>query len=292
VSERFSKGEERTMKRRVLFACAAAVAVVSATAPAAQAPPPTVVATVTPQAVTLQGAEALPAGATRFEIRNGARRGDADVNIVALKPGVTVDAFRAALGREGGEDPRPFKRILSFEANGIAPAGGRYATTINLKPGLTYVVLNTARRLERSPIAVFTVGQQPSGAVAPAPAATVGVVDYAFRMPSTLPRRGVVRFENRGERLHFGVAFRVRPGVRPNRLVRLLRSPRGSERQLERLVGGATQPLGIVSGGTVNDVEVNFRRPGNWVLACFIEDGRRGNPPHNLLGMVRSFRVR
>jgi hypothetical protein len=153
-------------------------------------------------------------------------------------------------------------------------------------------VLNAQRRLGSSPIAVFTVGQQPSGAVAPAPAATVGLVDYAFRAPATLPRRGVVRFENRGERLHFAVAIRVRPGVRPRRLVRLLQSPRGSERQLERLAAGFAQPLGVVSGGTVNDVEVNFPRSGNWVLACFLEDGRRGNPPHNLLGMVRSVRVR
>jgi hypothetical protein len=280
------------MKRRVLLVCTAAVAVLSATAAAAQAPPPpNVVATVSPQAVTLQGAEALPAGPTRFEIRNSARRREADVNIVALNPGVTVDAFRAALTR-GGENPRPFKRILSFEANGIAPPGGSYATTINLKPGLTYVVLNAQRRLGSSPIATFTVGQQPSGAVAPAPAATVGLVDYAFRAPATLPRRGVVRFENRGKRLHIAVAIRARPGVRPRRLVRLLQSRSGSERQLERLAAGFAQPLGLVSGGTVNDVEVNFPRSGNWVLACFIEDGRRGNPPHNLLGMVRSVRVR
>jgi hypothetical protein len=279
--------------RRILLAGTAAVAILSATAAAAQAPPPpNVVATVSPQAVTLQGAEALPAGLTRIELRNGARRGEADVNILSLKPGVTVDAFRAALTSARSEDPRPFKRILSFEGGGLAPAGGRYVTTINLKPGVTYVVLNAQRRLGRSPIATFTVGQQPSGAVAPEPAATVGLVDYAFRTPATLPRRGVVRFENRGERLHFAVAIRARPGVRPRRIVRLLRSPRGSERQLQRLAAGIAQPLGLVSGGTVNDVEVNFPRPGNWVLACFIEDGGRGNPPHNLLGMVRSVRVR
>ena len=278
------------MRGRALFVCTAAVAISCATAAAAQAPPPpNVVATVSPQAVTLQGAEALPAGPTRFEIRNSARRRPADVNIVALNPGVTVDALRAALAR-GGDNPRPFKRILSFEANGLAPPGGRYVTTINLKPGLTYVVLNAQRRLASSPLAVFTVGQQPSGAVAPAPAATVGLVDYAFRMPATLPRRGVVRFENRGERLHIAVAFRARRGVRPRSLVRVLR--RGQERRLERMVSGVAEPLGLVSGGTVNDVEVNFQRPGNWVFACFIEDGERGNPPHTSLGMVRSFRVR
>jgi hypothetical protein len=280
------------MRRRALFVCAAVVAIFCATAAAAQAPPPpNVVVTATPKSVTLQGAEALAAGPTRFELRNGSRRADADVNIVALNPGVTVEAFRAALTR-GGENPRPFKRILSFEANGVAPPGGSYITTINLKPGLTYVVLNAQRNLGSSPLATFTVGPQPNGAAAPAPAATVGLVDFAFRMPSTLPRRGVIRFENRGQRLHIAVAFRVRKGKRPRSLVRLLRRPGGSDRDVQRLVAGVTQVLGLVSGGTVNDVEVNFRRPGNWVLACFIEDGGRGNRPHNLQGMVRSFRVR
>jgi hypothetical protein len=55
-----------------------------------------------------------------------------------------------------------------------------------------------------------------------------------------------------------------------------------------RIIG----PLGVVSGGTVNDVEVNFPKAGNWVLACFIEDGERGNPEHNTLGMVKAFTVR
>lgn len=279
------------MRRPVLVACAGALAIaLAAAAPAAAQAPPTVTATVGPTAVTLQGADALAAGPTRFVLRNAARRREADPAIVALKPGVTIDAFRAALQRGNEEDPRPFKRILSFEGGGLVPGGGRYATTITLRPGTTYVVINVQRRLGRSAFATFTVGQQSGGATAPAPAARVGLLDYAFRMPSTLPRRGVVRFENRGERLHIAVGFRVRPGVRSARVVRALR--RGQERQLESLTAGFAEPLGVVSGGTVNDVEVRFPQRGNWVFACFLRDGGRGNPPHNTLGMVKAFRVR
>ena len=110
-------------------------------------------------------------------------------------------------------------------------------------------------------------------------------------MPATLPRSGVIRFENRGQRLHFAVAFRLRPGAsRPAAIRALLRN---QERRLGRLIleRQAFEPLGVVSGGSVGDVEVNFRRPGNWVFACFLSDGE-GGAPHNTLGMAKAFRVR
>jgi hypothetical protein len=37
---------------------------------------------------------------------------------------------------------------------------------------------------------------------------------------------------------------------------------------------------------------VNLPRAGNYVLACFIEDGERGRPPHIELGMAKAFSVR
>jgi hypothetical protein len=111
-------------------------------------------------------------------------------------------------------------------------------------------------------------------------------------MPSELPRRGVVRFENRGERLHIAVAFPLRRGASRTAAVRALL--RNQEKRFERLadVRRATEQLGVVSSGAVNDVDVAFSRPGNYVLACFIEDGERGNPAHNELGMAKAFRVR
>jgi hypothetical protein len=112
-------------------------------------------------------------------------------------------------------------------------------------------------------------------------------------MPGTLPRRGVVRFENRGERLHMAVAFPLRRGTsRAAAVPALLRNRQ--RRFFGRLVnqrrGG--EPLGPVSSGTVNDVEVDFGRRGNWVFVCFIGDGERGNPSHFTLGMVKAFTVR
>ena len=146
---------------------------------------------------------------------------------------------------------------------------------MTLESGVTYVVVNALENLARSPSASFTVGQASSGASAPTPAATVGVYDFAYGMPATLPRRGVVRFENRGQKLHIAVAFRLRPGASRPAAVRAL--IRNQERQLGRLIveRDVIEPLGLVSGGAATDVEVNFPRTGNWVFACFISDGEQ-----------------
>jgi hypothetical protein len=281
------------MRRRIALATSfllVAAATVAAAAVSAQEAPRTVVITVGPRSVSVEGADGLPAGPTRVEIRQAGRRQVEGV-LVALKPGRTLADLRRALPR-AARGPAPLKPIITFEA-GSAPAPGRsYATTIDLRPGTTYVVANIPDRMRDTRFAQFTTATTPTTATRPAPVATVGVYDYAYGMPSTLPRRGVVRFENRGERLHIAVAFPLRRGVTGTAVTRSLL--RGQERRFDRQVIGrlAYEPLGVVGAGTVNDVEVDFRRRGNWVFVCFISDGEAGNPAHFSIGMVKAFRVR
>jgi hypothetical protein len=88
------------------------------------------------------------------------------------------------------------------------------------------------------------------------------------------------------------VAYPLRRGTsRAAAVQAVLRN--GQQRFFGRLVNQrrALEPLGPVSSGTVNDVEVAFGRRGNWVV-CFIGDGERGNPSHFALGMVKAFTVR
>jgi hypothetical protein len=258
---------------------------------AAQAPTPTVTVTLGPgSGITVAGAEALAAGPTRFEVRGQGRR-SSNFGLVALRPGQTLATLRQAVARSQ-RSPTPVKRVATFEASGSATGAAPYVTTVDLKPGVTYVAANVGERPQAFRYAEFTVGTTPSGAVRPAPAATVGLYDYAFGMPSTLPRRGTVRFENRGDRLHIAVAFPLRRGA--SRVAAVRAMLRNDFRRAGRLIDerGITEPVGIISGGAVNDVEVNFPRAGNYVMVCFIEDGERGNPPHNSLGMVTPFRVR
>jgi len=258
---------------------------------AAQAPPPTVTVTLGPgPAVSVSGAENLPAGPARIEFRTEGRR-PASGSLVALRPGQTLDAVQRAV-RQSEESFAPLKRVVTFEAGGSALRGAPYATTVDLKPGVTYVAANTSGNPRNFRYATFTVGTAAGGAERPAPAATVGLYDYAFGMPATLPRRGTVRFENRGERLHIAVAFPLKRGASRTAAVRALINNR--EKRLGKLIVGrdVRDVLGLVSGGSVNDVEVNFPRTGNYVLACFISDGEPGSPGHNKIGMVTPFRVR
>ncbi len=69
----------------------------------------------------------------------------------------------------------------------------------------------------------------------------------------------------------------------------MLRQLRQGEDEIAGL-GQATEPLGLVSGDTVNDVEVRFQ-PGRYVLVCFYGDRESQNRPHSTLGMARGFRV-
>lgn len=253
----------------------------------AQSPAPTVNMSISPRSVTVPSTP-IAGGPTRLAVRNSGKR-PGELAVVSLRAGVTVQQLRARLRRRAA-GPQDFKRLVVFEAGSFIAPGATYTTTIDLKPDATYVVLNIARNVGNSPLAPFSVGAAGTG-TRPVPAKVVGMYDYAYAMDPSLPRRGVVRFENRGDRIHFAVAFPLRRGASRAAAVRAL--IRNQERRFTRLAieQDAYEPVGVVSGGSVNDVEVNFRRPGNWVFACFLSDGERG-AEHNTLGMVKAFRVR
>ena len=134
------------MRKRIVLACAMAVAIgaVSAAVVSAQGAPPTVNARLGPGSVTLQGANALADGPTRFVFANASSRREAEAALVALRPGVTEARLRAEL-RKPDRGPAPFKRLVTFEAGGAVRAGGTYAVTVTLKPGVTYAVVNVLK---------------------------------------------------------------------------------------------------------------------------------------------------
>jgi hypothetical protein len=269
-----------------------AAAGLAATGGSAQAPGPTPTVTITlaPRSVSVEPQQ-VPAGPTRIVFRTATSGQDAEGSLAALRDGRTLADVRTALQR-ARRGPGPLKDVLTFEAGGFVPGGGTYATTIDLRAGATYVAAGIADDAASSPLAALTVTGDPGGGTRPQPAATVELFDYAYGMPGTLPRQGTIRFTNRGERLHIAVAFPLRRGA--NRTRALYALIRNQEREFGRyaLERGTFEPLGVVSGGTTNDVEVSFPRGGDWILACFIGDGEPGNPSHNTIGMVRAFTVR
>ena len=69
----------------------------------------------------------------------------------------------------------------------------------------------------------FSTSDQSNGASAPAADARVRIVDLRFLGAKTLPRNGVVRFENAGWAPHFAVAAPLRRNAKQRAVARALR---------------------------------------------------------------------
>ena len=274
--------------RKFLIAGAAALALGGgAAAAAAQDAPPTVKVALSKTAVTLEGAEALKAGPTRFEFSTADGK-EQYGELLALPPGKTVDHLREAIAK----GPAAVLQLGSLEV-GVTLAGKdkKRAVTATLKPGVTYAMMQiTADDPAKWVFTAFTVGAETSAAVAPEPDATVKLVDYGFKGSKRLPRKGVVRFEHRGKVPHFVVAMPLRKGADAKAAVRAL--IKNQEKRFERMAGGApSEPQGLITGGAVNDVEVKFGKRGTYVLACFFSLGEN-EKPHSARGMARAVTVK
>jgi hypothetical protein len=233
----------------------------------AQTSVPTVAVTARGGNVTLDPSGPIAAGPTRFTYSGGG-----ELSLATLRAGVSVDQLRRTLSR----DDASALRLVFIEAS-VQPGG---AVTVDLRPNTTYVAAIPGRSRA---ITTFTTGAA-SGARAPNPDARIRMVDYSFRGPNTLPRRGSIRVDNDGTTFHFAIAFPLRPGVTGRQIDRGFRGT--NERALGRVVAGEPVDVqGLISQGSTNDNQVRFPRRGRYAMVCFFSE-------HNRLGMYRVYRVR
>jgi hypothetical protein len=279
------------LRAGVAAASALAVAGVVAAMAMAQTPVPAVPVTASPTAVSLPATAAIAAGPTRFQVTRQRARLGLSVYFGLLNQGVSPQDLQAALRRDDRTQGSSALGLVSIQAS-ISFSGRETSrdVTFRLKPGLTYFVVSEPDTEGDNPpasrgISTFTTGAQANGATAPAPDATIRMVDLRFRGDTVLPRRGTVRFENFGGVPHIAVAFPLRPGVTTAQFGRALRAD--NQRALGRLLAG--EPLGlqnlISGGGASDDQPVSFARAGRVGLVCFVNE-------HNRLGMYRIVRVR
>src|SRR5688500_18239776 len=184
------------MRVVALMAAVLGLSLVAVGVGAAQARP-TVTVPVTESTLTVGATGPLPAGPTRFEIVKSAD-GPAEVSVGALRPGVTPAAFSTALR----SSPDAAIEMVHIDGGATLSQGqGRRVVTMNLRPSSTYVAVNTAG--ENPQITPFSTSGQANGASPPAADARVRMIDLRFLGAKTLPRNGVVRFENAGWAPHF-----------------------------------------------------------------------------------------
>ena len=111
------------------------------------------------------------------------------------------------------------------------------------------------------------------------------IIDLRFLGAKTLPRNGVVRFENAGWAPHFAVAAPLRRNAKQRAVARALR--RNFERQVGRPVNfeRALDVQSLITRGAVNYNEIRFPRRGRYLMVCFFEG-------HDNQGMYKFMRVR
>ncbi len=248
----------------------------------AQAPAPTVTVTVSESSIAVGVTSPVAAGPTRFDVVSSDQN-EAEVSIGALLPGVTVDAFTAALR----SNPDSAIEMAHLDGGASLAAGqASRAVTFSLRPSSTYVAINlTGENPADWEVTSFTTSDQANGASAPQADARVNIFDLRFRGANRLPRNGVVRFENKGWAPHFAFAVPLRRGAKQRAVARALL--RNANRPLERLLDfrNGVEAQSLITRGAVDYNEVRFGKRGRYVMVCFFEE-------HNTQGMFRFVQVR
>ena len=280
---------------KVLAGAAAAVAVVAGVVGLASlgggstnTAPTAVDIQATDSGLHITGLTDLKPGYTRFSDTN-TTDSDHALMIVKLHDGVTPDDMKAAL--ESPDGIEALDKADFFGGVDDVPHHTTWAETVDLTPG-TYVVLdhaegrgegNGAWFSESGFFVPFTVADGSStNAAAPKPDAVIKMRDFAYDMPASLPRDGVVEFQNVGAQLHMGVLLELNPGVTVDQAMQNLSEDTDLGTPLEFV--GATSP------GVTVSVEQHFD-PGTYVIACLMPDMQKDGTPHAMEGMITSFTV-
>ncbi len=267
--------------RSLITLGAGLIAAAALAAPAGAATLPTVNVTVQDKAIKLSGHEKLGSGPVRLKLtRDG---GDArTLAVVELKDGKKA----SDIGPLGG----------LHDASKIEHAG-KLVAGLTVKPGVasavsfetkarTYVVIDATDESEAR--AEFTPDATNSGATFAANDVRLYLRDDSIKFwpDAYLPRRGVIRIRNTGERPHHALAIRLSQGTTVAEAQRALKRGRSPEQ-----VGTPFEVSGLISGGTRVDVETQLKS-GRYVLTSFYAGSGADAKPDIYRGLLTSFKVR
>jgi len=244
-------------------------------------PPPTVEADVDLQGVVITSVGRLGQGPVRLHLRGRQLAAPHTVAVIELKPGVTADDVRAAdVG--GLQDAGEIERLGRLVAGGDVWERHDHVTTIKARAREHAVVDVTSND---QTMGSFHVDHVAGRAALPRSTATFAMHDRGFVVPPSLPADGVLRIVNQGELAHQAVAWRLNARTSVRGAVQAV----GTGRPLWRY-GDATVLSGLVSGHTVNRVEVRLRR-GRYLLVSFYNELAPSGRSDIRRGLVAAMRV-
>jgi hypothetical protein len=272
-------------QRRVFAAALLAAMSLLIAAASAQAAStlPTLTLSINASSVTVGGT--LQSGAVNV-VSTATGVKEANAVLFLVKPGVSVAEVYAYLdNKKGSRDPNTANKYGSIVFDGEAASGHSSEAQTNLQPG-QYVALVFQGEGSLKSRASFTVTAAKSPASLPTPQATVGMIEFGFRGPSTLHVGELVRFENEGFLVHMDIAFQAKNQKAAKQLVKLLLA--GKEKQAQKLAIGGVFFAGPLSSGAYQQ-ETITAKPGVYVEACFMstQDGRE----HTRLGQERIIKI-
>ena len=243
--------------RSVKLACGAILLVgLFAAVAAAQGPVPTVAVTAGKASVTpRRPGRSRPDPPLEFT-----RTGSGDVDRLS-RHAAARSTRSTSCGRSRRSEAALATRLPRGAARRCRSAAPKRALTVDLRPNVTLRARLAGGRDRSRSRRLATTGT-PNGATAPAPDATIRMVDYGFRGSTTLPRNGVIRVANAGVAYHFTAALPLRPSVSAKRVGRALRS--GSERAIGRDRSPASRSPCRTSSAraTINDNEITVPARG------------------------------
>ena len=231
-------------------------------------------------------------GVNQFRVTTEAK--SSGFQLLQLADGYTLEAAIADI--DNGLDKGKMKPFKRFEAHttllgGVNVLKGKVGkVTLNLAPGTYYAA--DIERNRPSAFTAFTVAGADTGATMPE-GPTIRAVKSASwaKSPRSIPRRGMLTFENFASQNHFAILAKLKRGKTVKDFGDWLDAQMGGLNGPPPINFGASFDSGVVSGGQT--VAMNYRLSrGNYVLVCFWPDASMGGMPHAFMGMYRGIKLK
>lgn len=241
---------------------------------------PAVTISITAEGLTVP--QDMPEGAVRITFEN-TTDAPAAPSIARLNEGVTADDLKAAYAQE---DPMASLALASELGGPMVMPGATAEATFVFTPG-NYTLHNI---IGGQALVLLTVANDDGeGAAAPAADLEIGLVDFAFNAPISMPAGShVLHLDNSGNQFHMMVVLRIDESLTVHELNKLMLEESDSDELPEGVEQVALWfPM---SAGEQAWLTLDLE-PGTYVIVCPLPDLTGSGHTHDQLGMRQTLIV-